>query len=107
LPLRFEVSIGVRAFAGLRHGTELARRNGVLAACLLVFAAYLVVAHWTIWLQGSSVAPLIFGVGAFLAAWPAVGWPLALLVFVVDPGCLLYFVLCVLWLRKEVRPPRR
>jgi hypothetical protein len=72
----------------------------VLHCLALLFAVYLIVAHWTIWVQGSSLSPLLFGYGACLAAWPALGW-LALLAFVLDPGSLLYVVLSVRNLRTK------
>lgn len=75
----------------------------MLVTCLLVFAVYLVVANWTLWLQGSSVVPLVLGLVASFAAWPALGWPLALLALVVDPGCLLYALLVIRLHREAFR----
>ena len=72
----------------------------ILECITLVLAVYCVVAHWTIWLQGGSLGPAIVGVVAFIAAVPALGWPLALIAFVVDPGCLLYAVMVI---RFELR----
>jgi hypothetical protein len=72
----------------------------VLVCIGLLFAVYLIVAHWTIWVQGSSLSPLLVGYAACLAAWPALGW-LALLAFVLDPGSLIYVVLSVRHLRTE------
>jgi hypothetical protein len=90
-------------FASLTGGIALAVHGPVVVACLLVFAVYVVLAHWAMVLQGSSIAPLLGGLVAFIAACPAVGWPLALLAFVVDPGCLMYAVLVVCAQRANPR----
>jgi hypothetical protein len=72
----------------------------VLQCIALLFAVYLIVAHWTIWVQGSSLTPLLIGYAACLTGWPALGW-YALLAFVLDPGSLIYVVLSVRALRTE------
>jgi hypothetical protein len=75
----------------------------VLVCIALLLAVYCVVAHWMVWLQGGSLGPAIVGVVAFIASVPALGWPLALLAFVVDPGCLLYAVLVIRLYRDSQR----
>ena len=72
----------------------------LLQCIALLFAVYLVVVHWTVWLQGSSLGPLLVGYVACLASWPALGW-FALVAFVVDPGSLLYVIQSVRWIRTE------
>jgi hypothetical protein len=72
----------------------------LLACASLLVAVYLLVVHWTLYLQGSSLGPLLVGSVACLAAWPAIG-PLALLAFVLDPGSLLYGVLSARWLWSD------
>jgi hypothetical protein len=90
-------------FASLSGGTALAVQGAVVVACLLVFAVYVVLAHWAMLLQGSSAMPLLGGVAAFVAASPAIGWPLALVAFAVDPGCLMYALHVVRRFRDEPR----
>ncbi|HUS33059.1 MAG TPA: hypothetical protein VMZ53_31370 [Kofleriaceae bacterium] len=75
----------------------------MIVGVLLVFAVYLIVAHWTTLLQGGSVVPFVMGFIAFLAAWPALGWKLALLAFFVDPGSLM----CAPWLVASLWEERR